>query len=230
MAEKESLKYLGIISTLFVATIMISNTVAVKLFSIGPLVFTGAVLIFPITYIFGDILTEVYGYSRSRKIIWTGFLSLILMSLIYWIVGILPPAPGWENQEAYMAILGLVPRIVLASIIGYLAGSFINAFVLAKLKIWTKGRYLWIRTIGSTIAGEAVDTTLFVLIAFYGVFSGGLLFLAIIFSYVFKVSYEIIATPLTYKVVSFLKKAEGLDSYDSNTRFNPFNLSYGKFC
>ena len=223
--QKESLKYFSIISTLFVATIMISNTVATKLFSLGPLIFTGGVLIFPITYIFGDILTEVYGYSRSRKIIWTGFVALIFMSLIYWIVGLLPPAPTWPNQEAYVAVLGLVPRIVLASIIGYWAGSFCNSFVMAKMKLRTKGKHLWTRTIGSTIVGECVDTALFVSIAFYGVVSGGILVLAIISGYTFKVAYEIIATPITYKIVGFLKKAEGIDIYDTNTKFSPFNLN-----
>src|SRR3989338_6312072 len=169
--QKESLRYFSIISTLFVATIIISNTVATKLFSLGPLIFTGGVLIFPITYIFGDILTEVYGYARSRKIIWTGFIALIFMSLVYWIVGLLPPAPTWPNQEAYVAILGLVPRIVFASIIGYWTGSFANSFVLAKMKLLTKGKHLWTRTIGSTVVGEGVDSILFVSIAFYGIVS-----------------------------------------------------------
>ena len=226
MAEKrESLKYFSIISTLFVATIMISNTVAAKLFSLGPLIFTGGVLIFPITYIFGDILTEVYGYARSRKIIWTGFVALLFMSFIYWIVGLLPPAPTWSNQDAYAAILGLVPRIVFASIIGYWAGSFANSYVLARMKLRTKGKYLWTRTIGSTIVGEGVDTALFVSIAFYGVISGGILVLAISSGYAFKVAYEIIATPITYKIVGFLKKAEGIDVYDADTKFSPFNLN-----
>jgi uncharacterized integral membrane protein (TIGR00697 family) len=222
--KRESLKYFIVISIFFVATIMISNTVATKLFSIGPLIFTGGVLIFPITYIFGDILTEVYGYSRTKKVIWAGFVALIFMSLIYWIVGLLPSAPGWSNQKAYAVILGIVPRIVLASIIGYLVGSFSNSFVMAKMKILTKGKYLWTRTIGSTIVGEAVDTTLFVLIAFFGVVSTKILILTIISGYAFKIFYETIATPLTYKIVRFLKKSEGIDIYDNNTKFNPFNL------
>lgn len=221
---KTTLKYFGIISTLFVATIMISNTVATKLFSLGPLIFTGGVLIFPITYIFGDILTEVYGYSLSRKVIWTGFVALILMSLVYWIVGLLPPAPSWANQEAYISILGLVPRIVLASIIGYWAGSFSNSIVMAKMKVLTKGKRLWTRTIGSTVVGEGVDTTLFVLIAFWGLLPGGIMVLAIISGYAFKVVYEVAATPITYKIVSFLKKAEGMDIYDRDTKFSPFKL------
>jgi len=222
--KKESFRYFSIISTFFVATLMISNIVATKLFSIGALIFTGGILVFPLTYIFGDILTEVYGYARSRKIIWTGFFALIFMSLVFWIVGLLPPAPTWQNQEAYNLILGFVPRIVFASIIGYWAGEFANSFVLAKLKILTKGKHLWTRTIGSTIVGEGVDTALFVSIAFWGVVSGSILLLAILSGYMFKVAYEVIATPLTYKIVGFLKKAEGVDTYDYNTKFNPFLL------
>ena len=224
MSEKESFKYYSIISTLFVATLMISNVVATKLFSLGPLIFTGGILIFPITYIFGDILTEVYGYSRSRRIIWTGFFSLIFMAFIFWIVGLLPPAPTWQNQDAYLLILGFVPRIVLASIIGYWAGEFTNSFVLAKMKLLTKGKHLWARTISSTIAGEGVDTALFVLIGFYGVISGAILLMAILSGYIFKVAYEAAATPITYKIVGFLKKAEGIDHYDYNTKFSPFSF------
>jgi len=225
MAEKkESFKYYSIISTLFVATLMISNVVATKLFSLGPLILTGGILIFPITYIFGDILTEVYGYSRSRRIIWTGFFSLIFMAFIFWIVGLLPSAPTWQNQDAYLLILGLVPRIVLASIIGYWAGEFTNSFVLAKMKLLTKGKHLWARTISSTIAGEGVDTALFVLIGFYGAVSGTILLVAILSSYIFKVAYEVAATPITYKIVGFLKKAEGIDHYDYNTKFSPFSF------
>lgn len=223
--ENKSLKYFGIISVLFVALLMISNTVASKLFSIGPLIFTGAVLVFPLTYIFGDVLTEVYGYGRSRRIIWTGFFALILMSAIYWLVGLLPPASVWQNQEAYLSILGVVPRIVLASIIGFWAGSFANSFVLAKMKILTKGKHLWTRTIGSTIVGEGVDTVLFVLIGFYGTAPGMILLLAIISGYIFKVGYEVIATPITYKIVNSLKKAEGIEIYDTQTKFNPFMLN-----
>jgi uncharacterized integral membrane protein (TIGR00697 family) len=224
LEKSQNLNYFNIISILFVAILMISNTVAAKLFQIGPLIFTGAVLIFPLSYIFGDILTEVYGYSKSRKIIWTGFFALILMSIAYWLVGLLPPASGWNNQQAYNVILGVVPRIVLASIIGYWLGEFTNSFVLAKMKILTKGKYLWTRTIGSTIIGEGVDTTVFVLIGFYGTVSGFILFMAIISGYMFKVFYEIIATPITYKIVNFLKKKEGIEVFDYNTRFNPFSL------
>lgn len=218
------MKYFSIISTLFVAMLMISNTVSSKLFSLGPFIFAGGIIVFPITYIFGDILTEVYGYRRSRKIIWTGFFALLFMSLIYLIVGILPSAPSWNNQQAYMNILGIVPRITIASLIAYWAGEFSNSYALAKLKILTKGKYLWMRTIGSTILGEGVDTILFVLIAFYGVFPGLMLIIAGLSGYVFKVLYEIIATPITYKVVKFLKKAEGCDHFDYGTNFNPLSF------
>ena len=217
-------KYFNSISLFFVAFLMISNTVAVKLISIGPFIFTGAIIIFPITYIFGDILTEVYGYRRSRKIIWGGFIAILFMSFIYWIVGLLPSAPSWQNQPAYDSILGLVPRIVIASLIGYWAGEFSNSFVLAKFKIITKGRYLWTRTISSTLIGEGIDTVLFVLIGFFGIIPNSLLPVVILSGYMFKVLYEVIATPITYKIVKFIKKAEGYDHFDYNTNFNPFMI------
>ncbi len=216
------LKYFSIVSSLFVATLLISNTVATKLFTIGPFIFTGGILVFPLSYIFGDVLTEVYGYARSRTIIWTGFLCLILMSLVYYIIGLLPAAAGWNNQAAYESILGIVPRITLASIIGYWAGEFSNSYVLAKMKIWTSGRYLWLRTIGSTIVGECLDTTFFVFLAFAGVLPSSTLVIAAVSGYLFKVLYEIVATPITYKLVAFLKKREGVDHFDHQTDFNPF--------
>jgi len=218
------MKYFSTISSIFVAILIISNTVATKLFSLGPFIFTGAIFIFPISYIFGDILVEVYGYKASRKIIWTGFFSLLIMSFIYWVVGILPPAPGWPNQSAYLSILGVVPRIVAASIIGYFAGEFANAFVLAKLKILTKGKHLWTRTIGSTVVGEGVDTILFVLIGFYGIVPTDILPTVILSGYLFKVFYEVLITPITYKIVNFLKKSENIDSFDYQTHFNPFTF------
>lgn len=218
------MKYYNAISIAFVTILLISNTVATKLFSIGPLVFTGAVFVFPISYIFGDILVEVYGYSRSRRIIWAGFFALIAMSIIYWLVGLLPPAPNWNNQEAYMAILGIVPRIVIASIVGFWAGEFSNSFVLARLKLLTRGKHLWSRTIGSTIVGQGVDTILFTTIGFYGLIPSYVLLTAIISGYLFKVSYEAIATPITYRIVKFLKKKEGVDHYDYHTNFNPFRI------
>ena len=218
------MRYLSIISSIFVAVLLISNTVASKLFSFGPFIFTGAIFIFPISYIFGDILVEVYGYSRSRRIIWTGFFALALMSVIYWLVGLLPPAPSWENQDAYLKILGVVPRIVLASIIGFWGGEFSNAFVMAKMKILTSGKYLWTRTIGSTIFGQGVDTSLFVFIGFFGLIPNSILIITIFSGYLFKVTYEAIATPLTYKIVGFLKEKEKINRFDYKTNFNPFHF------
>ena len=224
MDSEPKLKYFWIISSIFVAVLLIANTTASKLVSLGSFVVAGGIIIFPISYIFGDVLTEVYGYARSRKVIWTGFLCLMLMSLVYWIVGLMPYPSFWQNQQAYDAILGFVPRIVLASIIAYFVGEFSNSYVMAKMKIFSRGRHLWMRTIGSTIVGEGIDSVIFGFIAFYGVIPLEGLFLAILSGYILKVLYEIIATPFTYIIVNFLKRAEGVDVYDNKTNFNPFNV------
>ncbi len=210
---------------LFVGSLLISNIAAQKLFACGPFTFSGGILLFPISYILGDCLTEVWGYGRARQVIWAGLICNAFMAAFLWIVVQLPPAEGWPLQEQFATVLGLVPRIVVASIIGYWAGEFSNSFVMAKLKIRTAGRFLWVRTISSTIVGEAVDTVLFVFIAFAGIFPTGLLLTAMWSGYVFKVVYEIIATPATYAVVGFLKRREGIDVYDHETNFNPFKLS-----
>ena len=220
--ETRELKYFTPIAGIFVAVLLISNTVAGKFFSVGSLSFPSGVILFPVSYIFGDVLTEVYGYERSRRIIWTGVFAEILMAFFYWLVLILPPAPFWHGQNAFSEVLSQVPRTVAATIAGYFAGEFTNSFILAKLKIITKGRYLWVRTIGSTIAGEGVDTVLFILIAFAGIMPGNELFKAIPAVYIFKVVYEILATPLTYIIVRFLKRKEGIDIYDYETNFSPF--------
>lgn len=217
-------KYFLFIAILFVAVLMISNTTAGKIIQIGSFTVSGAIIIFPISYIFGDVLTEVYGYKASRRIIWSGFGALVLMSLCYWIIQLLPPANFWQNQKAYEIILGNVPRITLGSIIAYFAGEFSNSFVLSKMKVWMKGRFLWVRTIGSTIVGEGVDSTLVIIIAFAGVVPNSAL-LPIIFSgYILKVLYEIIATPITYFIVKRLKRTEGIDVYDKGISYNPFTL------
>jgi len=207
---------------IFVAVLLISNTVSTKIVNLGWFVFDGGTILFPLSYIFGDILTEVYGYSRARKVIWIGFFSLMLMSLVYFIVGALPAADGWQFQESYNNILGIVPRIAIASLIAFFAGEFSNSYILAKLKIMTKGKYLWVRTIGSTLVGELLDTLIFVIIAFAGVMPQSLLIPIIISNYVFKVGVEVLMTPVTYKVVAFLKKHEDIDYYDYKTDFNPF--------
>ncbi len=217
-------RYFEYVMALFVAVLLISNVASSKILRLGPFTFDGGTILFPVSYIFGDILTEVYGYVGSRKVIWTGFFCTGLMALVFAIVGALPAAPGWDAQEAYMAILGITPRIVLASLIAYFSGEFSNSYILAKMKIWTQGRWLWARTIGSTIVGEGVDSLLFVLIAFYGALPAPLLGSVILSNYVFKVGFEALATPLTYATTNFLKRAENEDYYDYHTDFNPFRV------
>jgi len=217
-------KFFAIITGLFVAVLLISNTASTKIVDLGFFVFDGGTLLFPLSYIFGDILTEVYGYKKARKVIWTGFFSAVLMSVVFAVVGFLPAAEGWENQAAYNAILGVVPRIVLASLIAYFAGEFSNSFVLAKMKIMTKGKMLWARTIGSTIVGEGIDTALFATIAFWGTLPPETFIALLASNYIFKVGVEAIFTPLTYKIVNFLKREEGTNVYDYNTSFSPFKL------
>jgi hypothetical protein len=215
-------RHIDTVTALFVAVLLISNVASTKIVDLWFFTFDGGTLLFPLSYIFGDILTEVYGYGRSRKVIWLGFASALLMSLVFILVGKMPSARGWENQEAYEKILGLTPRIVLASLAAYFSGEFSNSFVLAKMKILTRGRHLWMRTIGSTLVGELVDTLLFVIIAFGGTLSAGLLWTVVISNYVFKTAVEALFTPLTYWIVRVLKRAEGADYYDLHTNFSPF--------
>lgn len=215
-------KYLDVVTVFFVAFLLISNVVASKILMLGPLAIDGGGLLFPLTYIFGDILTEVYGYKRTRKAIWLGLSANLVMAAVFMLVGAMPPASDWPNQEAYMAILGMTPRIVLASVTAYAIGEFINSFVLAKLKILTRGKFLWTRTIGSTLIGEAFDTTIFMFIAFYGVLPWDLFIWVGISGYLLKVAVEILFTPFTYLIVNFLKKKENEDYYDHKTNFNPF--------
>lgn len=215
-------KYLNSIGVFFVSVLLISNVASTKILNLGWFTFDGGTLLFPLSYIFGDILTEVYGYKKSRNVIWLGFFMAFIMSLIFIIVGKLPAAPDWNNQNAYDLILGLTPRIVFASLIAYFFGEFSNSFILAKMKILTKGKMLWLRTIGSTIVGEFIDSTLFILIAFWGILPNSLLVILIISNYLFKTGIEILFTPLTYKIVRFLKKEEEEDYYDTDTNFNPF--------
>lgn len=214
--------YFSLIGGLFVATLLISNTISGKLWQVGKFTFPGGVLLFPISYIFGDILTEVYGYAHSRQVIWTGFAANILMAVAYWAVIILPPASFWKNQDAFALTLGPVPRIVCASLLGYLFGEFANSLVLAKMKIWTQGRHLWTRTVGSTIVGQAVDTLTFIGVGFGGLWPLKYLSVTAGSLYGFKVLYEVGATPITYAVVRFLKQREQIDYYDIHTNFSPF--------
>jgi len=217
-------RYFDLIMALFVSVLLISNVASTKIVDLGPFTFDGGTLLFPISYIFGDILTEVYGYRRSRRVIWAGFGAAALMAGILALVGALPPAEGWEYQEAYQAILGVTPRIVLGSLVAYFAGEFSNSYVLAKMKIWSRGRWLWARTIGSTLVGEGVDTLLFVTIAFAGTLPWALFWSIVVSNYVFKVGLEAAMTPVTYRITNFLKRTEGVDVYDVGTDFNPFRL------
>lgn len=189
--------YLAIITGLFVAVLCISNVASTKIVQMGPLAFDGGTLLFPLSYIFGDILTEVYGYQQSRRVIWTGFSALVLMAGVFTIVGKLPPAVGWDLQPSYEAILLTTPRIVVASLIAYFAGEFANSAIMSRMKVLTQGRWLWTRTIGSTLVGEMVDTLIFVTIAFYGLLPDGLLMAVMFSNYVFKVGVEVVATPIT---------------------------------
>jgi uncharacterized integral membrane protein (TIGR00697 family) len=217
-------KYFDWIMVAFVVVLLLSNTVAVKAMRLGPWVTDGATLLFPLSYIFDDVLTEVYGYARSRRVIWTGFAANAAMAAVYAFVGWMPPAADWPNQNAYQAILGQTPRIVLASLIAFWAGEFCNSYVLARLKVLTRGRWLWTRTLGSTVVGQAVDTSIFVTIVFWGVLPASGIFAIIRFGYLFKVGYETLATPLTYAVVNWLKRREQEDYFDVDTDFNPFLL------
>ncbi len=217
-------KYYDIFTGLFVAVLLISEITSTKIVSLGFIQTAGAAVLFPISYIFSDILTEVYGYARARRVMWIGFASLALMALVLLIVEYLPSSPSWHSQAAYEAILGFVPRITLASVLAYWAGGFANDFVLAKMKLFTKGKYLWTRTVGSTIVGQAVDTFLFIGIAFYGTLPISVIAQIILSFYLFKCAYEVLATPLTYYVVNRLKKSEGLDVFDYHTNFSPFHF------
>ncbi len=218
-------KHLDTITALFVTVLLLSNVTSIKIVDLGPFTFDGGTILFPLSYIFGDILTEVYGYSRSRKVIWLGFISALLMSVTFIIVGVLPPAADWPHQNAYNQILGLTPRIVTASLVAYFVGEFCNSFILAKLKILTHGRWLWARTIGSTSIAQMVDTVLFILIAFTGVVPNGLLLTLIVSNYLFKCGVEILFTPVTYWMTGWLKQQEREDHYDIDTDFNPFHFS-----
>jgi len=206
----------------FVVVLLISNLVGQKICAFGPFRISGAQLLFPITYIFGDVFTEVYGYSASRRAIWIGFFASGLLAIMGVIAVALPPAPDWPNQKAFATVFNFVPRLVIASLAAFWCGEFANSFVMAKMKILTSGRYLWTRTVGSTVVGQAVDTAVVMFIAFAGSLSMRLIVTLILSGYLGKVLYEVLATPVTYWVVNTLKRAEAADPFDYGTRFNPF--------
>ena len=210
-----------VVVAVFVTSLVVANITAVKLVGFFGLVIPAAVVIFPISYILGDVLTEVYGYRAARRVIWLGFFCNLLAVVAIYLGQILPAAPFWEAQEAYERILGYAPRLLAASFIAYLVGEFANAIVLAKMKVATNGRFLWSRTIGSTLVGQGLDSLVFIVLAFVGTIPLAALISAIITQWLFKSAYEALATPLTYLVVNRLKRSEGLDVYDRDTSFNP---------
>jgi uncharacterized integral membrane protein (TIGR00697 family) len=223
-----SFRFYDLLVHIFVVILLISNLVGQKMCIIPVNIFgwvphvSGAQLLFPITYIFGDIFTEVYGYGASRRAIWIGFGANILMTIVAAFVVWFPAAPEWRNQGAFETVFYTVPRFVVASLIAFWAGEFTNSYVLAKMKLWTEGKWLWTRTIGSTVAGQLVDTALVITIAFVGSAPGSTMINMIVSGYISKVLYEALATPFTYLIVNRLKRAEGIDVYDRNTDFNPF--------
>lgn len=216
--------YFIVVVALFITCLITANIIAVKLISVAGLVLPAAIIVFPISYILGDVLTEVYGYPQARRVIWLGFACNLILIIAVWLGGLLPAAPFWDGQAAYTRILGYTPRILMASFLAYLVGEFSNSIVLAKMKIATNGRFLWTRTIGSTLVGQGFDSAVFITLAFAGTIPIVGLLSAVITQWLVKTAYEAAATPFTYKAVNFLKNREGLDVYDYDTRFNPLTI------
>lgn len=215
-------RYLDLLTVGFVVVLLISNLIGPKICQLGPLRPSAAEFLFPLTYICGDVFTEVYGYGSSRRAIWLGFFAMALLAGMGQIAVALPPAPEWKGQDAFATVFGLVPRFAAASLIAYWTGEFTNSYTLAKLKLFTSGRWLWTRTVGSTVTGQAVDTVVIVVIAFAGSQPPRMLLRMVLSSYLIKVAVEVVATPITYMVVGWLKRAEGIDYYDRGTNFSPF--------
>lgn len=218
-------KYLSFFSALFVTTLIVSNIIAAKIGSFAGYFLPTAVIIFPVSYILGDVLTEVYGYAASRKVIWTGFFCNLFAVIIFAVALRVPSAPFFTGQDAFVTVLSATPRLLVASFIAYLVGEFANSYVLAKMKIRTQGKYLWMRTIGSTLVGQGLDSAVFITLAFIGTEVGGSLGALILSQWIFKTAFEVIATPITYLVVNFLKRNEGIDTYDHATNFSPVVFS-----
>jgi hypothetical protein len=225
MVEKEYSHWFLIVVAVFVTCLITANLIAVKLVDLFGLILPAAIFIFPLSYITGDVLTEVYGYRQARKVIWLGFLCNLLVVVAIWIAQVLPAASFWDGQKAYERILGYTPRILVASFLAYLLGEFANSFVLAKMKIATRGRWLWMRTIGSTLVGQGLDSMVFMALAFAGNIPVYALTQAMVTQWLAKSAYEAAVTPFTYLVVGFLKRKEGMDAYDHETKFNPLLIS-----
>ena len=217
------LRYYDFVMAAFVAILLLSNLIgAAKLSSLGGFTFGAGILFFPLGYVIGDVLTEVYGYARARRCVWAGFAAMLFMAVMSWVVVALPPAEGWTGQESYEAVFGSTWRIVFASLIAFWAGELANSFVLARMKLLTQGKHLWMRTIGSTIVGQGVDSLLFYPLAFYGNWTDAQVLTVMVTNWAMKVGWEALLTPVTYVVVNALKRREGLDVYDAGTNFTPF--------
>ena len=231
-ADRHAFRHFDLVMAAFVAILLLSNVLGagkvaqVRLPGIGDWPFGAGILFFPLSYIIGDVLTEVYGYARTRRVIWVGFAATGFMALMSWVVVALPPAPSWGNQSAYEAVFGQVPRIVFASMAAFWAGEFVNAYVLARMKVWTGGRHLWARTIGSTVVGQGVDSLIFYPLAFWGAagWTPDLVLTVMWTQWALKVAWEVLLTPVTYAVVGGLKRAEGVDLFDEGTDFTPFRV------
>jgi queuosine precursor transporter len=225
LTEGRQFHYYDLLVHIFVVILLISNLVGQKVTAIGWFRISGAQVFFPITYIFGDVFTEVYGYGASRRAIWIGFMASSLLAVLGLFAVWLPPAPEWPNQQAFRIVFGFVPRMIAASLLAFWCGEFANSYVMAKMKLLTDGRMLWTRTVGSTVVGQAVDTAIVMVLAFAGALPASAIFKLIVSSYAGKVLYEVLATPFTYLVVNFLKRREGMDVFDRGTSFNPFHLN-----
>lgn len=222
---RRSYRYYDLVMAAFVTVLLCANVIgAAKVARIGPLTFGAGVLFFPISYLFGDVLTEVYGFARARKVVWAGFGALAFASVMSWTVLAFPPAPTWHDQAAYQTVFGQTPRIALASLVAYFCGEFCNSYVLAKMKVRSEGHLLWTRTIGSTIVGEAVDSAIFYPLAFLGVWQAEDVAHVMLSNYAIKVLWEAVMTPVTYRIVNALKRAEREDYFDRDTNFTPFSL------
>ncbi len=233
-------RYFDFVMAAFVAVLLLSNIIgAAKLTYIdvpwwpdgwwpapdGLFIYGAGILFFPLGYVIGDVLTEVYGYARARRVIWAGFGAMLFMAFMSWVVVSLPPAGGWEGQAAYESVFGQVPRIVAASIVAFWAGEFVNSYVMARMKVWTQGKALWSRTIGSTVVGQGVDSLIFYPLAFWGVWETSAVLTVMITNWLLKVLWEAVLTPVTYAIVGWLKRREGVDIYDEKTNFTPFSTS-----
>jgi len=227
-AHVRQFRYFDFVMAAFVAILLLSNVIgAGKVAQLNGFTFGAGILFFPLSYVIGDVLTEVYGYGRARRCVWAGFVAVLFMAFMAWVVVALPPAASWGNQAAYEQVFGQVPRIVFASVAAFWAGEFVNAYVLARMKIWTGGKYLWSRTIGSTIFGQGVDSLIFYPLAFWGAdgWTHELVLTVMVTNWALKVGWEVLLTPVTYAVVGWLKRAEGVDVFDEGTNFSPFKTS-----